>query len=152
MICFATYFFIFVFVTVGLYLHWFVRLWLLQSWQECLFIIAKSRLGGDHSRWFGEQHIILGVFIGRGVTGCIGLIIEATTDIFDDGGDAKLIAFFLVLLIGLFVASVALSTFGSGGNAVIVLFAEAPAEFQQNHPELSNRTRQVWSEIYPRSV
>ena len=88
-----------------------------------------------------------------GVIGCVGLIINATSDLFDDaGGDAKAVAFVLGLIIGLVIASIALSTLGSGVNAVIVLFAEAPADFQRNHPELSNRMRQIWSEIYPGSI
>lgn len=87
------------------------------------------------------------------IIGCIGLIIDASTDLFEDAGsDARAVAFILGLFIGLFIASVALSTFGSGVNAVIVLFAEAPADFHQNHPELSTRMRQIWSEIFPGSI
>ncbi|KAL7566175.1 hypothetical protein ACA910_011250 [Epithemia clementina (nom. ined.)] len=87
------------------------------------------------------------------VVGCVGLIIAATSDLFDDaGGDANAVSFVLGLVIGLVIASIALSTFGSGVNAVIVLFAEAPADFQRNHPQLSNRMREIWSEIYPGSV
>mmetsp|Transcript_15710 Transcript_15710/g.43342 ORF Transcript_15710/g.43342 Transcript_15710/m.43342 type:complete len:497 (+) Transcript_15710:85-1575(+) len=95
---------------------------------------------------------LVGLFVGA-IMGCIGLILDATTDLYDDaGGDSAAIAFILGLIIGLFIASIALSTFGSGVNAVIVLFAEAPADFQQNHPDLSNRMRQIWAEVYPGSV
>ena len=88
-----------------------------------------------------------------GVVGCIGLVLEASSDFFEDaGGNEKAIAFVLGLVIGLFIASVALSTFASGVNTIIVLFAEAPADFQQNHPELSQKMRQIWSEIYPGSI
>mmetsp|Transcript_3436 Transcript_3436/g.7132 ORF Transcript_3436/g.7132 Transcript_3436/m.7132 type:complete len:502 (-) Transcript_3436:490-1995(-) len=95
---------------------------------------------------------LVSFFVGA-IIGCVGLVIEATSDLFEDaGGDAQWVSFFLGLVIGMFIASVAMSTFGSGVNAVIVLFAEAPADFQQNHPELSQKMRQIWSEIYPGSV
>lgn len=88
-----------------------------------------------------------------GVVGCIGLVLEVSSDFFEDaGGNERAIAFVLGLVIGLFIASVALSTFASGVNTIIVLFAEAPADFQQNHPELSQKMRQIWSEIYPGSI
>ena len=85
--------------------------------------------------------------------GSIALIISLFSDIFDDGaGNEKGIAFLLGFIVGLVMVSIALSTIGSAVNAVIVLFAEAPAEFQSNHPELSNRMRTVWNQIYPGSV
>jgi len=45
-----------------------------------------------------------------------------------------------------------MSTIDSGVNAVIVLFAEAPAEFQRNYPDLSNNMRAAWGETYPGSI
>jgi len=52
-------------------------------------------------------------------------------------------------LIGLVLASILMSVIGSGVNTVIVLFAEAPAEFQANYPELSNKMREAWQDAYP---
>jgi len=37
----------------------------------------------------------------------------------------------------------------SAVNATIVLFAEAPSEFQANHPELSNQMRMAYVDAYP---
>lgn len=92
--------------------------------------------------------LLVGLFMGG-----IAALIQATGDLIEDTeGDETLIAFVLGLVIGLVVTSILMSTFGSGVNAVIVCFAEGPAEFQQNHPELSNKMRQVWNELYPGSV
>jgi len=52
-------------------------------------------------------------------------------------------------LVGLVICSVLMSVVGSGVNTVIVLYAEAPAEFQQNYPELSNQMREAWQKVYP---
>jgi hypothetical protein len=37
----------------------------------------------------------------------------------------------------------------SSVNTVIVCFAEAPAEFEANHPELSMEMRDGWRKVYP---
>ena len=95
---------------------------------------------------------LLSVMVG-GVMGAIAVIIERSSDLFEDvGGNATGTAFLLGFVVGMVITSVIMSTIGSGVNAVLVLFAESPAEFQQNHPALSNRMRQVWSEVYPGSV
>jgi hypothetical protein len=96
--------------------------------------------------------LLVSLVVG-GVVGCIALIIQATSDLFDDaGGDAKIISFLLGFIVGLMICSIVMSTIGSAVNAVIVLFAEAPAEFQQNYPELSTKMRATWAEIFPGSV
>ena len=96
--------------------------------------------------------LLVSLVVG-GVIGAIAVVIESLSDLFDDaGGDAGAVAFFLGFLIGLVVCSVALSTIGSGVNAVIVLFADSPAEFQQNHPQLSEKMRAAWSLVYPGSI
>jgi Plasma-membrane choline transporter len=100
----------------------------------------------------GNTLFLVSLVVGA-LMGCVGLIIETSSDLFEDaGGDAKLIAFLLGLLVGLFVTSILMSTIASAVNAVIVLFADAPNEFQSNHPELSERMRTIWNEVYPGSV
>lgn len=93
--------------------------------------------------------VVVGITIG-----VIGVIIEvASKDLFEGAeGNPRLIVFVLGLIIGVVISSIALSTIDSGVNAVIVLFAEAPADFQRNHPALSNKMREIWSQIYPGSV
>lgn len=96
--------------------------------------------------------LLVSLVVG-GVIGALAVALETLSDLFDDaGGNSKGVAFFLGFMIGLVVCSVALSTIGSGVNAVIVLFAEAPAEFQQNHPQLSEQMRNAWSLVYPGSI
>jgi Plasma-membrane choline transporter len=87
------------------------------------------------------------------IMGSVGLILALSTNLFDDaGGDAKKVAFFLGFLVGLCMTSIAMTPIASAVNTIIVLFAEAPAEFQQHYPELSNRMHETWSQIYPGSV
>jgi Plasma-membrane choline transporter len=100
----------------------------------------------------GNTLFLISVMVG-GVMGAIGLVIEVSTTLFDDaGGNSKIVAFVLGFIVGLVVTSILMSTIASGVNAVIVLFAEGPAEFQQNHPALSNKMREVWNQVYPGSV
>lgn len=42
-----------------------------------------------------------------------------------------------------------LSVVDSAVNAVIVLFAEAPGEFQDHYPELSTKMREAYMSAYP---
>lgn len=61
-------------------------------------------------------------------------------------------AFLIGLLAGLVICSILLGTVSSAVNTVIVMFADAPAEFQTNHPELSAEMREEWQKFYPGSV
>lgn len=100
----------------------------------------------------GNVLFLISLIVG-GVMGGIGLLIDELGDLLDDSaGDTKLIAFLLGFIVGLVITSILMSTIASGVNAVIVLFAEGPAEFQRNHPELSNKMREVWSQVYPGSI
>lgn len=91
--------------------------------------------------------------IVAGVMGGIGLLIETSSSLFDDaGGNSKIVAFVLGFIVGLVITSILMSTIGSAVNTVIVCFAEGPAEFQQNHRELSIKMCEVWNQVYPGSV
>lgn len=50
---------------------------------------------------------------------------------------------------GFVLSSIMMSTIASAVNTVIVCFAEGPAEFEANHPELSRKMRDTWLEFYP---
>lgn len=52
-------------------------------------------------------------------------------------------------VIGLLLASITMGVVSSGVNTVIVCFAEAPNEFQVNHPTLSDEMRTAWRGAYP---
>lgn len=55
----------------------------------------------------------------------------------------------LGFVVGLVLTSIMMSTIASAVNTVIVCFAEGPAEFEANHPELSRKMRETWLAFYP---
>mmetsp|Transcript_21220 Transcript_21220/g.43355 ORF Transcript_21220/g.43355 Transcript_21220/m.43355 type:complete len:104 (-) Transcript_21220:63-374(-) len=55
----------------------------------------------------------------------------------------------LGFIVGLVLTSILMSTIASAVNTVIVCFAEGPAEFEANHPELSRKMRETWISFYP---
>jgi len=55
----------------------------------------------------------------------------------------------VAFLIGLLLTSIMMSIVASAVNTVIVCFAEAPEEFQLNHPRLSDELRAAWQDMYP---
>mmetsp|Transcript_25256 Transcript_25256/g.37419 ORF Transcript_25256/g.37419 Transcript_25256/m.37419 type:complete len:481 (-) Transcript_25256:216-1658(-) len=65
---------------------------------------------------------------------------------------AKIIAAVLGFIIGLVLCSVVMSVIASSVNAAIVLFADAPAEFEQNYPELSGEMREAYQVAHPGSI
>ena len=91
--------------------------------------------------------VLLMVSIGVGVlTGLVGLLVgsffQADTVVLAGG-------FFAGFVIGFVMSSTLLSLVSSAVNAVIVCFAEAPAEFQSNHPELAAQMLEAWKTAYP---
>jgi Plasma-membrane choline transporter len=80
------------------------------------------------------------------LTGLVGLIVAASMQ---QGGATMAGAFFVGMLIGLVFCSTLFGLISSGVNAVIVLFAESPAEFAANHPQLSQEMLKTWREAYP---
>jgi Plasma-membrane choline transporter len=100
----------------------------------------------------GNTLFLVSLVIG-GLMGAIGIIIDVSSDLLvDAGGSSRGIAFGLGFIIGFVITSILMSTIASSVNAIIVLFAEAPNDFQRNHPELSQRMREIWNEVYPGSV
>ena len=47
------------------------------------------------------------------------------------------------------VSSVLFGIISSSVNAVIVLLAASPVDFEQNHPKLSEEMRNAWREVWP---
>jgi len=82
------------------------------------------------------------------VVGCTGLVLrEVYPDYYDflPWWGAYLTCFiisFVVIYVMLGVVDAAL-------NTVIVCYAEAPSEFQQNHPLLSEEMREAWIKVHP---
>lgn len=100
----------------------------------------------------GNVLFLVSIIVG-GLMGGVAIVIERTSDFFAQaGGNSLVVAFLLGFIIGLVICSIALSTIASAVNAIIVLFAEAPADFARNYPDLSRKMTQIWSEVYPGSV
>eukprot|EP00587_Corethron_hystrix_P003737 CAMPEP_0113325538 /NCGR_PEP_ID=MMETSP0010_2-20120614/17841_1 /TAXON_ID=216773 ORGANISM="Corethron hystrix, Strain 308" /NCGR_SAMPLE_ID=MMETSP0010_2 /ASSEMBLY_ACC=CAM_ASM_000155 /LENGTH=507 /DNA_ID=CAMNT_0000185409 /DNA_START=57 /DNA_END=1580 /DNA_ORIENTATION=+ /assembly_acc=CAM_ASM_000155 len=92
------------------------------------------------------------VNVGIGLlTGCIGFILESSFgDMYGVFGDSdKIMGFVIGFVIGFVLSSIVMSTIESATNTVIVCFAEAPAEFEANHPQLSDQMRASWLTGYP---
>ncbi len=100
----------------------------------------------------GNALLLTSIIVG-GIIGAVGMLLSATTPFFDDAGDTALgVSFFIGFIVGLSVCSILLSTVASGVNTVVVMFADAPREFESNHPELSAKMRETWNKFYPGSV
>jgi len=85
------------------------------------------------------------------VTGGVGIGLIRQTDWFPEvqGANDTWIGFVFGFLCGIVICSVLMSVVASAVNTVIVCFAEGPAEFEQNHPELSRKMRATWIKAYP---
>jgi hypothetical protein len=99
------------------------------------------------------ENVLSMTSVGIGlVTGLVGLIIASSDQaVFYAMGfeNPQLTGFIIGLLVGYVLSSILMSVISSAVNTVIVCFAEAPREFQQNHPELSNEMRSAWREAWP---
>ena len=112
-----------------------------RGWEA---IIADDLVGG--------AIFLLCVIIGL-IIGGVGVGYAAANPNFGQiTGQSVWVAFFIGLIAGLVICSILLSTVSSAVNTVIVMFADAPQEFQQNHPELSQKMRETWQQFYPSSM
>jgi hypothetical protein len=75
--------------------------------------------------------VLIGAAMGLGAAGTLGA--------------AGLLGFF----IGYGMCATLFSVVSSAVNTVVVCYAEAPNEFQVNHPELSVRMRDSWRQAWP---
>jgi len=89
------------------------------------------------------------------VSGLIALAIEAWTPsgyLFGDdmeGAGAGWAAFFVGVIIGLFVSSVMMNVIKGAVNTVVVCFADAPAKLEANHPQLTYDMAVSWVSVFP---
>jgi len=60
-----------------------------------------------------------------------------------------LMAFFMSFYISIINSSTLLSVVSTSTDTAIVCFAEGPAEFEENHPQLSMRMQETFSATYP---
>eukprot|EP00586_Coscinodiscus_wailesii_P004923 CAMPEP_0172487548 /NCGR_PEP_ID=MMETSP1066-20121228/16697_1 /TAXON_ID=671091 /ORGANISM="Coscinodiscus wailesii, Strain CCMP2513" /LENGTH=486 /DNA_ID=CAMNT_0013254241 /DNA_START=73 /DNA_END=1533 /DNA_ORIENTATION=+ len=80
------------------------------------------------------------------LTGLVGMIPTLTDE---TSGSLMIGYFFIGFIVGLVISSIMLSVVGSSVDTVIVCFAEDPAVFKINHPELSQEMTEAWKEVYP---
>lgn len=91
--------------------------------------------------------VLLMVSLGVGIlTAVIVLAVGAMADL---DGFVLGIGFVVGLVTGFVMCQTLFSLVSSAVNAVIVCYAEAPSEFQVNHPRLSQDMRAAWSQAYP---
>jgi len=97
------------------------------------------------------QGVLAMVSIAVGlITGLVALgVSHAKGMVFGDELGASAAAFFIGFIIGAVLTSTLMTLVSSAVNTVIVCYAEAPAEFQQNHPELSEEMRATWRQAWP---
>ena len=93
---------------------------------------------------------LVSIMIGVGA-GCVGLLLSiahpAWVSEFDDA--APFVAFLVPTLIGLAMALILTSVIIAAVDTVVVAFAEAPLEFERNHPGLSAQMVTAWRHVYP---
>jgi hypothetical protein len=53
------------------------------------------------------------------------------------------------LIVGILLSNLVFRALLSSVDSVIVLYAEAPHEFQQNHPQLAQEMRETWAQAWP---
>jgi len=80
------------------------------------------------------------------LTGIIGAFVG---NLMQQDGAVMTGAFLVGATIGFVLCSTLFGLVSSAVNTVIVCFAEAPAEFQSNHPQLSQQMILAWREAYP---
>jgi Plasma-membrane choline transporter len=157
------------FIYVGLYGYSYLEA------GKNVFVLFKNR-GWDAivaDDLIGNVLFLVSLLVGV-LTGVAGIVLQSTSDLMDSApGDKVLISFLYVhicidfwytflfltshasrlgFIVGIVLCSIFVGSIGSAVNAVIVLFAEAPAEFEQNHPELSSQMRAAWADAFPGSV
>ena len=94
--------------------------------------------------------VLLMVSICVGIlTGIIGVVVGNLMQQDEQGGGIVAGTFLVGALIGFVLCSTLFGLVSSAVNTVIVCFAEAPAEFQLNHPQLSQQMILAWRDAYP---
>ena len=85
------------------------------------------------------------------LTGLVGLLLNRATGWANSslGEHAHNAVFTLCFVLGFSLAMILMSVVHSAVDTVIVCFAEAPMEFQTNHPALCQQMMTAWQQVYP---
>jgi len=97
------------------------------------------------------QAVLTMVSIAVGlVTGLVAMAIaHGQGMVFGDELGASAAAFFAGFIIGMVISATLLTLVSSAVNTVIVCYAEAPREFEENHPKLSHDMQAAWKQAWP---
>eukprot|EP00586_Coscinodiscus_wailesii_P013726 CAMPEP_0172494472 /NCGR_PEP_ID=MMETSP1066-20121228/48731_1 /TAXON_ID=671091 /ORGANISM="Coscinodiscus wailesii, Strain CCMP2513" /LENGTH=482 /DNA_ID=CAMNT_0013265467 /DNA_START=86 /DNA_END=1531 /DNA_ORIENTATION=+ len=93
--------------------------------------------------------ICLGIGLVAGLVGIIPAAGDKTMFAGVPPGSEIFIGFLIGFIVGVVISSITLGVVASSVNTVIVCYAEGPAEFQNNHPELSQEMKEAWQKAYP---
>lgn len=92
--------------------------------------------------------VVMSLLIGL-VGGLVAMFVGKSA-MSDEGVEqASLVAFMFGFLLSFLCSTTALGIIGGAVNTVLVLYCEAPAEFERNHPELSGEMRGAWAAAWP---
>lgn len=100
------------------------------------------------ARVLGLLSFAIGLMTGL-VAAAVGALVNAASSSSVNGSGLAAGSFLFGLLLGWIVASIVLTVVNSAADTIVILFAEAPAEFQKNHPELAAEMNRAWSTAFP---
>lgn len=143
----AEYFNQWAFIYVGLYGysyleagHNVITLFRERGWTSIITDNLTARVLGMMSFAIGLGTGLLAALVAI----VSGMFVSSGSSVGAMAGGSLVVGLFL----GLILASIIFSVVNSAADTIIVLFAEAPAEFQQNHPILSAEMNQAWAGAY----
>ena len=96
--------------------------------------------------------LMTSVVVG-GVTGCFAFLLSGLEQLHVTSLETPgVVSFFVGLVLGLVLTSILFGAINGSVNAVIILFATSPVDFERNHQTLSREMRAAWREVWPGAV
>jgi len=138
----------FAFIYVGMYGYGFV-----EAGEKASTLLKKrgwKKIVTDNL--ISDVLLLVSLVIG-GVSGCLTIWIESVgSSSLTSRNHPTCTSFLIGYTIGLVLSSILFGIISSSVNAVIILFAGNPVEFEENHPELSHEMRAAWKKVFPGKV
>jgi len=138
----------FAFIYVGLYGYSFV-----EAGERASALLNKrgwKKIVTDNL--INDLLLLVSLVIG-GVSGCLTVWIESFgSDAITSSHHPMSTSFLIGYTVSFVLSSILFGIISSSVNAVIILFAGNPVEFEENHPELSHGMRAAWREVFPGKV
>eukprot|EP00565_Helicotheca_tamesis_P006978 CAMPEP_0185730874 /NCGR_PEP_ID=MMETSP1171-20130828/11236_1 /TAXON_ID=374046 /ORGANISM="Helicotheca tamensis, Strain CCMP826" /LENGTH=621 /DNA_ID=CAMNT_0028400017 /DNA_START=77 /DNA_END=1942 /DNA_ORIENTATION=+ len=100
--------------------------------------------------------VMIGFCIGL-VVGMICALVGSVFGAVEDSGNGDMaiwadVALFTGIIIGAIISSIIMGVVGNSVDAIIVCYAEAPADFKANHPALHDEMEESWSSMMSTST